>query len=330
LGVELVAEQPANLDVQSDLAGIYNDLGLALEFGDNSGSLENHRKALAIRQRLVASGGKYQRDLSITYVNLGRALYLSGDIKGALDVNSKALALRTTLLSEDPSNADYRRLLAIIYQNDGDYRAQLGDTAGALESFRKKLPLDEQLLAADPVNAQAHGDFGYTCERLGDLLAEARDYAQAISYHRKALAIWEKATLDEPQNMSVAYRRIVACARIGHDQAKLGNRAASLEDCSKALSLLKEIRDHATSAEERTSRAEAYSEIGSTYAALAESKEILPGEGREYWRSARENYQQSLDIYLDLRHRGISTSEDAGDKVTAKIARCDSALAGSE
>jgi hypothetical protein len=124
--------------------------------------------------------------------------------------------------------------------------------------------------------------------------------------------------------------RVIACASIGGMEAKLGNRAAALEGCSKALSLLKDMPDDPTSAAERTSRAEAYSQIGSTYAALAESGRIPPGEGREYWRTARNNYQRSLDIYLDMRKRGTATSEDAGDKVTAQIARCDAALVGRE
>ena len=67
--------------------------------------------------------------------------------------------------------------------------------------------------------------------------------------------------------------------------------------------------------------------LGGAYAALAESEKLPAGEEREFWRTARDNYQRSLDIYLDTRKRGIATSEDAGDKVTAEIARCDTALA---
>jgi hypothetical protein len=45
-----------------------------------------------------------------------------------------------------------------------------------------------------------------------------------------------------------------------------------------------------------------------------------------FWRSARDNYQRSLDNYLDMRRRGIATGEGTGDQVTVEIAKCDAAL----
>ncbi len=118
------------------------------------GALENHRKALALREEFVAAdpgNQTHRRNLSITYVNLGRALVLSGDIQGAWRATRKDSPSRSAVVAENPSNADYRRLLAISYQNDGDYRAILHDMRGALGSFRRKLALDEQSLADDPV-----------------------------------------------------------------------------------------------------------------------------------------------------------------------------------
>ena len=330
LYAELAAEQPSNVDIRRDLAQIHNDLGLALEDqGDIVGALENHRKALPIREQFVAAdplNERYQRDLSVTYTSIGRALCLSRDLKGALEINSKGLVLRAALLAEDPTNSDYRRLLAISHQNDGDYRARLGDAAGALESFHKKFALDEQSINADSANAQSWEDFGYSCERIGDLLSDSGNYSEALSYHRRALNMWQKVSASAPQNVYARSRVIVTLTSIAKMQAKLGARTAALEECAKAVGLLKTKADDPTNVMLRTIRADSYTFLGDTYAALAESKKLSAGEAREYWRSARENYQGSLDIYLDLRRRGIATQEDAGNQVTAEIAKCDSAL----
>ena len=66
---------------------------------------------------------KHRRNLAVTRHQYRAGPVLSGDIKGGLASNQKALAICAALLAENPSNADFRRLLAISYQNDGDYRA---------------------------------------------------------------------------------------------------------------------------------------------------------------------------------------------------------------
>jgi hypothetical protein len=66
--------------------------------------------------------------------------------------------------------------------------------------------------------------------------------------------------------------------------------------------------------------------LGGAYAALAGSEKLPPGEVREYWRTARDKYQRSLDIYLDARKRGLARGDDVGDKVITEIAKCDRAL----
>ena len=78
------------------MGAAYNALGLALEDTGNGCSAENHRKALALREALVAAepgNQKLRRGLVITYINLGRALFLSGDFQGGLASNRKALAV---------------------------------------------------------------------------------------------------------------------------------------------------------------------------------------------------------------------------------------------
>ena len=184
--LQLNTEQPTNSEIRYDLAATYNELGLALEdwWRNASGALENHRKALSLREEFLAAdpgSQTHRRNLSMTYVNIGRALVQSGDVKGGLESNQKGLAIREALFFENPTNADFRRLLAIGYQNDGKYRETLHDMHGALGSFRRKLALDEESLADDPVNAQTREDLAYSCEKMGDLLAETEDYLQALS-----------------------------------------------------------------------------------------------------------------------------------------------------
>ena len=306
--------------------------GSALEdAGNPAGALEQHRKALALREALVAAdpgSQKLRRSLVITDINLGRALVLGGDFRGGLASNRKALATCKELLAESPDNADYRRLLAVSYQNDGDYRAILGDVEGALASFRKKLPFDEQALAADPDNVAARGDLAYTRARMGDLLAKVADYAEALANYRKALAEYEKVGAASPEFLSLRFHAILVRGGIGEMLARLGERGAALAESSRAIELLEGIAPDPASGTRSSLRGQVYMRIAAAYAALGASGQLAEEERRGHWQTARGLYAHSLDVWLDMQKRGILTAEDGTkpQEVARELARCDASL----
>jgi tetratricopeptide (TPR) repeat protein/tRNA A-37 threonylcarbamoyl transferase component Bud32 len=327
----LAAGQPENAEIRKDLAAAYNALGLALESSGNAAALDYHQKALALREALVAAepgSQKLRRSLSITYINHGRALFLSGDFQGGLASNRKALVMCEALLAEDPRNADYRRLLANTYQNDGDYRAVLQDVDGALQSFRRKRSLDEQALAEDPLNAVARGDMAYTHERMADLLAAGGRHGEALAYYRKALAAYEQLGAESSNDFGFRFRAILAHGGIGEMQARLGERAAAVTSSSRAMALLETTAPHPPNGALSSARGQVYMRVAAAHAALGASPELDATEQRQHWRTARELYARSLDIWQDMQKRGILTAEDATkpQELARALARCDGAL----
>jgi tetratricopeptide (TPR) repeat protein len=225
-------------------------------------------------------------------------------------------------------NADYRRLLAVGYQNDGDYRAHSGDTRSALESFRKKIALDEQSLAADPANPQLRGDLAYSVERIGDLLAELGDDSQALSYYQRFVKAAETLAADDSQSLSARYKLILARGDVGKTQAKLGDQQSALEQCRKIITLLNQTVDDPADAYTRGLRARAYIYLGEVYSRLAAAIKTAPDQAKKHIRVARNMYQQSFDIWNDLRNRGTLAADDAAkpEEVSAEIAKCDAVL----
>lgn len=328
---EIAIERPNEVEVRYDLARTYNDLGLALEdWGDISGSLAHHRKALPLREEFQAAEPKNPQrryDLSVTYTNLGRALVLSNDVKSGLESNQKALTIAAALVAEDSINTSYRRLLAITHQNDGDYRDILGDKNGALEGFRRKVLLDERAFAQDSANARARSDLGYSYSRIGQLLTDTGKYSQALSFKQKALEMWEPLSKNSLQDLNLRYGMIKTHAGIGVVHAKLGDRKSALAACSQAISLLDKIEDDPNNTGLRTMRAEAYASLAEVYVALAMAANTN-SERREHWRSARDTFKTSLDIWVDMRNRGIITDMAAStpEEIQREIAKCDAAL----
>lgn len=333
LYLEVTAEQPKNPELRYELVLAHGYLGRALEDrGEIAGALNQHRRALALGEELVAGNPgeqRYRLRLSFTDENIGRALFLSGDVAAAMEINDKALALREALVAEDPTNASYRRFLAISYQNGGDHRDQLGDKQGALDSFSKSSAISEELLTADASNAQVRGDLGCSMQRLGDLLTAQGDNSQALLHYRKSLEMYEKVSADAPEDSTSRLRLAVSRAGIAKSQARLGNRAPTLEECAKTITLLGEMTDDPENAMHRGMRAQAYFYLGEGYTALATSKKLATIEQREHWRSARDMYGRSLEIWRSMQDRGILSVPDAGkpEEVAREITKCDVFLA---
>jgi tetratricopeptide (TPR) repeat protein/tRNA A-37 threonylcarbamoyl transferase component Bud32 len=329
---QLAVDQPKDPEIRQDLAAAYNSFGLALESAGNPvGAEENHRKALALREALLAADPgdqKRRRSVVISDINLGRALFLKGDFQAGLASNRKALVICEALVAEDPSRADYRRLLANTWQNDGDYRSVLQDVDGALQSFRKKLRLDEQSLAEDPLNAVARSDIAYTYGRLGDLLAQSGSHAQALSFYWRALTELEKLGAESSKDEYARFRAILVRGGVGEMQAHLGERSAASAEYSRAIALLDGIAANPTSGMHSSLRGQAYMRVAAIHAALGASPRLGAAERREHWRTSRQLYASSLDVWQDMQKRGILTAEDRTkpEEVTAEIARCDAAL----
>ena len=68
--------------------------------------------------------------------------------------------------------------------------------------------------------------------------------------------------------------------------------------------------------------------VAAIHAALGASSNLGATEQRQQWRTARELYARSLDVWQDMQKRGILTAEDATkpQDLTREIARCDDAL----
>jgi tetratricopeptide (TPR) repeat protein len=253
-------------------------------------------------------------------------LWLHGEVAGAIEANSKALALVEALIADDPISVEYRRRLVMTYYNGGDIRKQ-SDKRGALELFRKAAALDEELLAADPDNALTHRDLGYTHKRIADCLVELEDWPQALLHFSKALESTEKVVMGAPEDLYSRFLVATCHAGVARMQARLGEVDLALEECRKAIALLQEITGDKPG---HLSRAEGYEYLGYAYAALAASPKASASERRQHMSAARDLFRQALNVFDDARRSagglGAHDEEDAKE-IAGEIAKCHTALA---
>ncbi|MEO6724014.1 MAG: hypothetical protein ABIP14_01835 [Blastocatellia bacterium] len=158
------AAEPQNVKAQVYLAQALTSLGDiqyrpgAASLGDLSGSLEHHRLALALRERLAAPDPKdpnAQKDidtslyLNVTYNRLAEIYRMTGGYDEALGYVRKGQKLVEDAQTRQPEKANRLHDLAITYRKLAFLLLGNGKEAEAMEYALKSQVLRESLIKAE-------------------------------------------------------------------------------------------------------------------------------------------------------------------------------------
>jgi tetratricopeptide (TPR) repeat protein len=261
--------------------------------------------------------------------------------------------LRTTaptydrLVAANPTDRTYLRTLPVTYPipggvtfltdvdplnpNNGDALALLNKPQAALAAFQKRLAIDEKAAAADPGNVQVQADLAYSSSRIGDLLVALGDQAGALPYYQRAVDIYtdKKNGAPGPQDPATTLQLTLLLAKLAETHTRLGYTDKALAECKKASDLLEALPVDAANVERFHDRALAYGEIGDAYSLLAHDTRTPQKLMKPLWLAARDMYEHSLQILLNLRDRDALNADELTeiDTVFQKIAECDLFLA---
>ncbi len=286
--------------VGQNLAGVTNGVGSAIEGYRNT---PLRTTAPTYDELIVDNPGDrtYGRTLPVAYSNPGGIIFLGGVDAAALNLNS------------------------------GDYLAQINKPQAALVAFQKQLAIDEKSIAANPGNVQIQNDLAYNSSRIGDLLTELGDQAGALPYYQRAVDVYTnvKNAAIGSQVPATSLQLSLLLGKLAETHARLGYTDKALAECIKAFDLLEAVPVDATNVELHHGRALAYGEIGDAYSLLARDARTPQKFMKQLWRAARDMYERSLDILLDLRDRNVLNAEVLTeiDTISQKIAECDLFLA---
>jgi len=329
---ELAMAEPADVERQYELSTAYDRMGMVvLEQGDTAGALKDFQRSLEILNALPETEQKRERarrSISVEYEHIGSARLELADLTGALENNSRALAIRAALAKDFPVNADYKRTLQVSYYNQGEILARIGRTNAALASYRAELTLGEKLLRSDPSNEEYRGDVAYGLIRIGDMLFKLARYREAMGNYRRSQELRSADVKADPTNLWKRSSLIEAKAKICKTMAAAHESSEARENCSGALSLMQHTALDPGNSAIRSFFADTYSDLAQAEAALADNGSKGVGERRQHWRSARNLYERSLQIWQDLQTRKILARADQGkkDAILQQIAVCDTHL----
>lgn len=233
----LAAEASSDPALQRELAAAYDKVGdvrgeaYGANLGDRAGAMESYRKALQIREALVAAAPRdvqSRRDLAAIHRKLGNELLETNEATRGLEDLRKSLALYSSVATEQPNDAESRRGLATIYNDIGLALEERGDMAAALKHQRKATALREELASADPRSAQARRDLSVSYVNTGRALYLSGNVNAAIAINGKAIELRSQLLTEDATNAD--YRRLLA---IGYQND--GDYRASSGDINGAL-----------------------------------------------------------------------------------------------
>ncbi|MFL6215725.1 MAG: protein kinase domain-containing protein [Blastocatellia bacterium] len=289
----LNASAPDDLDLRRALARAYAQVGdikghpYFPNLGDTSGGLESHRRALALRESLVAADPnnvEYRRALYQSCYSMGYMLRGTGDLAEAEQSLRRAVEIIQSLAAADPNNAKSKRSVTVPLTLLGDVLRDQGKNAEALGCYRQAKAINEAIRAADPTNAQARRDLGINYERIAKLLVMMGDFAEAVEMSRQVLASDEAAFAAHPNDRTAQNDVAVDYDTHGDILLRSGDVAAALENYRKGLAMREDYaRQHADDLNVLPGLEDSYERLGDSEARMGDALAALAS-----YRKARE------------------------------------------
>lgn len=284
--------------LQRELAAAYEKLGVVqytpsvAHLGDLPGAMQSHRKAVALREALVAADPAnldYRRELMDSYWFMATLLGAEGDLPQELAILRQQLPLRERLAAADPTNFVDGYNHAGTYAYIGKLLMDMGDARGALQNQQKALALREGLAATDPVSARSKRALTISYEYLGLVIDQTGDTKGALELQRRGLEMRQSLVAADSLNTDLRLMLIESHRYVGDMLVKMGDAGQALVHYRKQLALSEEmIASDPASAQFRSNEAVALIKVG----------DIEVHTGRV--AKALSNYRKALRIREEL------------------------------
>jgi serine/threonine protein kinase len=331
----LLISKPADEDLQYTLVDNYEGMAKALgnpilpNLGDTKGALDYLSKAQPLIEKLVADHPE----------NLGYRLYLaahhnaygwvlgsaSGKLSEALEHGEKALAMFQQLTQAEPGNTLYQNQLIQQLSATGRIKLDMGDNNGALELFKRGLAMCEGLLAADPLDAYNRKSTALAYRNVAEASSASGDYATALSNFQKAEQIFSELVKEDPANADSQAKWAYVCLATSRTLGKTGTWNGAIVNADQGIKIAEALlKASPANAAARRTLAQLYFQCGLAHTAIVPSS----SSPKDQWMAARQDYQESLALYVDMKSKGTlaATDTNKANELSAEIAKCDAAL----
>ena len=214
-------------------------------------------------------------------------------------VMARALPLAESLVAAKPNDVNLRHSLWDTYTQASSLNEGINDKL-SFEFMQKALRIVEETIKMDEANIQARHNLASTYSRLGAVSTNLKQSAEALSYLEKAIAILTELEAKEPRNLSYKRESGKLYYTLGEAHRERKDFPNALRNFEKAGEFFQTLagNESANTQVNKRDSALALKNIADIHRDLAQAA----GENqRTHRQTAKENYQRSLDIFLQLQ-----------------------------
>lgn len=308
----LTRENPDSLKLQ--IASLEMRLEQSQSYGDNfqyAEAIPPLRQTIGkleeLRQR-NPNDPEVLRVLAKGLAYLGHDLAWNNQPAEAEAEMTRAITIAESLVAANPTNANLRQgLWATYYFGSGIYEGI--DNARSFALSEKALKVVEETIALDKANVQARVNLAGNLSYLGTLSANLGKSGAALTYLENSARVWAELIEKDPHNTRYNRGLAISYQYLGDARYKQRDPVGALSEYEKAADIhrkisaadpsnLETLRDTAVA---RKSIALVHDDLART--ASADKRHAL-------LQTAKENYQQALDILLKLQSNNALAEPD--------------------
>ena len=314
---------------QMALGKAYRAVGDILEVeGNVAECVSNYRRSLKIFEDLAAQNPdqtEVQRELARAYETLGAGLdrMETADLE-ALQNYQKSLDMLLIMVAQNPNERKLRRSLAVEYLKVGG--ALDSTRPEAVEDIKKAIEILEDLSNTDKTNATARREIALAYLKLGDALTKAEKYTEALEARRHTFAIRQEIAAQDTQNKQAQFDLGIAFIALAEAATNTGDTVQSLADAANAQNILERLsKDDPDNAIYRRNVGKSYQGSAVAFEQAAQNNKLNTTERRRNWQEARDWYQKTLLIFVELKnHNQLEPRDDAKiADFSEKISNCE-------
>ena len=233
------------------LAGkIYSSLGDALgRTGPLSAALDALRSSVEIHERLVrdhVSNPQYQRNLLVSYMNLGKVLGgatnpNAGDLQSASMYFTKMREIAERLARQDNKNSQAKIDLGYAYRWTGTSEL-ISDPDAAVEWYRKAIAITREALSKTPDSVNFRWQNAARSLEFAEALKRADKPSEAVSQAQIARDTLIGLGASQPARREFQRLLLASDCMLSDLQHELGSSVSSLSYQNSAMDVLTSVR----------------------------------------------------------------------------------------
>jgi non-specific serine/threonine protein kinase/serine/threonine-protein kinase len=315
----LAAEADGDPVLQRELAAAYERLGNVLgrpstaNLGDTAGAMDSYRKALRIREALVAADPRApqaRRELAESHRRIGWLSLGTADASAGRDHLQQAVAIYTQLVAERPDDLDNRLGVAGAHNDLAAALEDVGDLTGALESERRGLAFLEAAPASVQKNTEFRRTLSITHESIARSLYSNGDTPGALASNAKALALRTALADENPANATIRRMLAISYQNDGDFREDAGDAAGALASFRRKLPIDEELlAADPANVQAHTDIAYTLKRLGDLLAAQGAHAEALLDYRRsaDQWQYLRAHTRDAgIDLELAVTGAGVA------------------------